>query len=145
MFRDTSDGFIGDLEHANKEALLEVGEVMKQIMITKMRNTPRDPTKTYYNTKGKAVHHPSQEYNPPAIWSGEFKDSLEVDWNDAREVSFTWTNVPYALELEYGRASHPPMAARGVWYVSIIEGGANTDAFARTYFNIMKGELSDYG
>lgn len=139
MFKDHSATFINKLEGANAEGLQEVAEVYKIEMIDQMETTKRDLTKTYYNIKGKAVHHPSREGYPPAIWSGELRDSLETGWNEQKKVSYVWTNVPYALELEYGRAGERPMAPRPVWYPTLFEAQA---PMQKTFILVAEGEMN---
>lgn len=142
MFVDTSAGFIRDLKKANKQGLLEVGETYRHLMKQEMLNTKIDYSKTYHNLKGKAIHHPSEEQYPPAVLSGEFLESLEVNLRGDRVIVLT--DVPYALELEFGRRwlAGFPMEPRPVWYPT-LENNANKNVFHKVFFNIAKGEMGN--
>lgn len=144
MFKDKSAPFLNNLKYANQEGLSEVAEVYRISMIENMENTKRDPSTVYYGLKGKAVHHPSLPHYPPAILSGEFSKSLETDWNEQNEVSYVWTDVPYALELEFGRSGgdSPPMTAREVWYPTLYDA---ENAMWKTFIYVARGEMGNYG
>ena len=104
-FEEKKNGVHGDLYKAVTKACLIVEAEAKR----EMTETEIDFSKTY----GKRQHHPSVEWDAPAVDFGMLRRSVthSVEQNGANavgRVGSTITNPPYGAYLEYGTSKMAP-------------------------------------
>lgn len=72
-----------------------------------MAHTERDMSKTYYTNNKTKAHHPSMPGNPPAVDTGNLRESIRYEVHgEGKEVygivGTTQKDTPYGQYLEYG-------------------------------------------
>lgn len=142
-----ADEFISDIRNeffSNMESALKVYELdLKEALDV----PPRRTGAVYFNVKGKAVHvaaapSPDQArhslgssfgtpgmWEPPAKLSGELLASIDSQSSSSTYhwSGFTYSNVPYVIALEMGRAGPNPMPPRPAWWHTLV---SNWDKYA---------------
>lgn len=93
-------------------AMKAAAQIVRDEIAVSMAHTPRDYSKSYYHHNSKTPHHPSMPYNPPAIDSGDLRESLHWDVRDegdriVMEVGSIMTEE-YPAWLEKGTSRMAP-------------------------------------
>ena len=79
---DGLDEMASNISAKAVSALKAAAQVVRDEIAVSMAHTPRDYRKSYYHHNSKTPHHPSMPYNPPAIDSGDLRESLHWDVRD---------------------------------------------------------------
>lgn len=93
----------GTLEKAIEGCCIKVRDDIQY----NMAHTQRDMSKTYYTNNKTKAHHPSLPGNPPAVDSGNLRDSIRYEIHgEGREaygiVGSSQKDEDYAVWMEYG-------------------------------------------
>ena len=78
-----------------------------------MAHTPIDMSKSYYSNNKTKAHHPSLPGNPPAVDTGNLRESIRYEvHNETKEVygivGSTQKDEDYAIYMEYGTSKIAP-------------------------------------
>lgn len=78
-----------------------------------MAHTKRDMSKTYYTNNKTKAHHPSMPGNPPAVDTGNLRNSIRYEVHDEGKevygiVGSTQKDPDYAVYTEYGTTKMAP-------------------------------------
>lgn len=78
-----------------------------------MDHTERNPDKTYYTNNKTKAHHPSMPGNPPAVDTGNLKNTIRYDvYKNEKEVygvvGTTQKDPDYGNYLEFGTSKMAP-------------------------------------
>ena len=93
-------------DELNKTIALCCKKVQDDIQYS-MSHTERDMSKTYYTNNKTKAHHPSMPGNPPAVDTGNLRESIRYEVHgEGKEVygivGTTQKDPPYGQYLEYG-------------------------------------------
>lgn len=78
-----------------------------------MAHTQRDMSKTYYTNNKTKAHHPSMTGNPPAVDTGNLRNSIRYEVHDEGKevygvVGSSQMDENYAVYTEYGTTKMAP-------------------------------------
>ena len=99
---------------ANMEgAIKRCGEKIRSDIQYDMAHTPLDMSKSYYTENKTKAHHPSLPGNPPAVDSGNLRESIRYEvYRNGQEVygivGSTQKDADYAVYTEYGTSKMAP-------------------------------------
>ncbi len=89
------------------EAMELCGDKVVSDIKYSMDHTERNMERSYYTNNATIVHHPSKPYNPPAVDTGNLKNTIRHEvYKNGKEVygivGTTQKDPDYGLYLEYG-------------------------------------------
>lgn len=94
-------------------AIKRCGEKIRSDIQYDMAHTPLDMSKSYYTENETKAHHPSLPENPPAVDSGNLRESIRYEIHkEGKEVygvvGSTQKDPNYAVYTEYGTSKMAP-------------------------------------
>ena len=134
-----ASGITGNLEQAIKICCEKVRSDIQYSMAHTIRNTE----KSYYTNNKTKAHHPSMPGNPPAVDTGNLRESIRYETHKEGEkvygiVGSTQKDPNYAVWMEYG-TSDGKIAPRPWLRPAMIK---NNDFICRTITTAVKNTLT---
>lgn len=125
FIKSNGDEFITAMKGQITQNMTEVAETYRARLRETLDTPPARTGRIYKYIKGKLYHQASAPGEPPAPLSRNLLESLYIHLtgdDSGRIASFVYTDVEYALALEYGRYdSRHPIQPRPAWYPTFLE------------------------